>query len=232
MDSRQFLFDDSGSRRGFLRALGVVGLGVMTSWSAHAQPNPIGMPTNGSSRLFTFIGGEAGNWSITDTRRIAGDPWTPAEKLNVINAAVSDMGGAKWLLRGVISNERYVTRAHKNELVDRQEGLGRPDAVYAALIPIRKNAAWWALTQDERRAVFEEQSHHTAIGLKYLPAIARRLHHCRDLGTDEPFDFLTWFEFSKSNADAFDRLLAELRATKEWTYVERETEIRLVRDPD
>jgi len=46
------------------------------------------------------------------------------------------------------------------------------------------------LTQDERRAVFEEQSHHTAIGLKYLPATARRLHHCRDLGTEEPFDFL------------------------------------------
>jgi hypothetical protein len=83
------------------------------------------------------------------------------------------MGGAKWQLRGVISNERYVTRPDKNELVNRQEGLGRPDAVYAALIPIRKNAEWWALTQDERRAVFEEQSRHTAIGLKYLPAIAR-----------------------------------------------------------
>ena len=83
------------------------------------------------------------------------------------------MDGAKWQLRGVISNERYVTRPDKNELVNRQEGLGRPDALYAALIPIRKNAAWWALTQDERRAVFEEQSRHTAIGLKYLPAIAR-----------------------------------------------------------
>jgi hypothetical protein len=41
---------------------------------------------------------------------------------------------------------------------------------------------------------------------------------------------LTWFEFSKPNAEAFDRLLSELRATKEWTYVEREIEIRLVRD--
>ena len=26
-----------------------------------------------------------------------------------------------------------------------------------------------------------------------LPAIARRLHHCRDLGESEPFDFLTLF---------------------------------------
>ena len=202
----------------------------MASWSAYAQPNPSGMPITTSSRLFTFFGGETGDWSITDTRRIVGDPWTPATKLKVVNGAVSDMDGANWQLRGVISNERYVTRPDKNELVNRQEGLGRPDAVYAALMPIRKNAAWWALTQDERRAVFEEQSHHTAIGLKYLPAIARRLHHCRDLGTEEPFDFLTWFEFSKPNADAFERLLTELRATKEWTYVEREIEIRLVRD--
>ena len=73
---------------------------------------------------------------------------------------------------------------------------GRPTADRAALIPLRKNAAWWALTQDERRHIFEAQSHHTQIGLDYLPAIARRLHHCRDLGEPQPFDFLTWFEFA------------------------------------
>jgi hypothetical protein len=229
MDSQQFAFDHTVSRRGFLRTLGMAG-GLMASWSAAAQPGPLGVSNSANSRLFTFIGGETGNWSITDTRRITGDPWTPARKLTVVNGPASDLAGAKWLLRGVTSNERYVTRADKDDLVNRQEGLGRPDALRAALIPIRKTAAWWALTQDERRAVFEEQSHHTTIGLKYLPAVARRLHHSRDLGTDEPFDFLTWFEFSKSNADAFDRLLADLRATKEWAYVERETEIRLVRD--
>jgi hypothetical protein len=27
--------------------------------------------------------------------------------------------------------------------------------------------------------------------------VARRLHHCRDLGESEPFDFLTWFEYSR-----------------------------------
>ncbi|MDZ4852461.1 MAG: hypothetical protein SGI77_24495 [Pirellulaceae bacterium] len=44
------------------------------------------------------------------------------------------------------------------------------------------------MTQDERRAIFEERSHHISIGLKYLPAIARRLHHCRDFSEPEPFD--------------------------------------------
>ena len=63
------------------------------------------------------------------------------------------------------------------------------------------------------------------LGLDYLPAIARRLAHGRD--RQEEFDFLTWFEFAPSDAGAFDELLERLRATEEWSYVEREVEIRL-----
>lgn len=85
------------------------------------------------------------------------------------------------------------------------------------------------MAQDERRAVFEETSHHTALGLGFLPAIARRLHHCRDLG--EPFDFLTWFEFAPEHEATFDALVDAMRATREWAYVEREVDIRLTRDP-
>lgn len=84
------------------------------------------------------------------------------------------------------------------------------------------------MSQDERRAVFEARSHHTEIGLAYLPQIARQLHHSRDLG--EPFDFLTWFEFAPEHTPAFDKLLAQLRASEEWAYVEREIDIRLVKD--
>ena len=132
-----------------------------------------------------------------------------------------------WSLRGITSNERYVERAEKAALVARQEGLGRPASSCAALIPIRKSAAWWALTQDERREVFEAQSRHIGIGMAYLPAIARRLHHCRDLGPDEPFDFITWFEYAPADEAAFDDLLAALRASPEWAYVEREVDLRL-----
>jgi len=53
-----------------------------------------------------------------------------------------------------------------------------------------------------------------------------RLHQCRDLG--EPFDFITWFEYAPEHERDFDALLAELRAREEWTYVEREIDIRLV----
>ena len=123
-----------------------------------------------------------------------------------------------------------MTRLEKEQLLAKSPTLGRPGADCAVLIPIRKNAKWWALTQDERRAIFEEQSHHSQIGLDYLPAIARRLHHCRDLGEAEPFDFLTWFEFANTDTAEFDKLLARLRASEEWKYVEREVEVRLVRD--
>lgn len=67
-----------------------------------------------------------------------------------------------------------------------------------------------------------------AIGLEYLPGVARRLHHGRDLG--ERFDFLTWFEFAPEEAAGFEELVRRLGATEEWAYVEREVNIRLARD--
>jgi hypothetical protein len=63
--------------------------------------------------------------------------------------------------------------------------------------------------------------------MKYLPAIARKLFHCRDIG--QPFDFITWFEYSESDVSAFEALLAALRATEEWKYVDREVQINLKR---
>jgi hypothetical protein len=63
--------------------------------------------------------------------------------------------------------------------------------------------------------------------MEYLPAVARRLHHSRELG--EPFDFLTWFEYAPENAEAFEELVCRLRSTAEWRYVEREVDIRASR---
>lgn len=113
-------------------------------------------------------------------------------------AAARAGDGATWVLRGVTSNERYVTRHEHDELAAREEPLGRPESTRAALIPIKKSGAWWELAQDERRRIFEESSRHVATGLEYVPAVARRLHHGRDLA--EPFDFLTWFEFAPEDA--------------------------------
>lgn len=181
-------------------------------------------------RLFTFVAGDSGPWEVIKLNTVIGEPLPPAKRVDIVSGAVSELpAGTKWHLCGVTSNERYVTRNEKEQLLPRQVALGRPEATRAALIPIRKNAQWWALTQDERRAIFEETSHHIQIGLKYLPSIARRLHHCRDLAESQPFDFVTLFDYAEVDSTAFEDLVAELRATDEWKYVDREIDIRLVR---
>jgi len=186
-----------------------------------------------TARVFSFIGGENGLWRVVSLTPIVGEGLADVKRLNIIPDAETIVSeGTRWQLRGVTSNERYVTRGEHDLLVAKQPTLGRPHATCAALIPIRKTGAWWSLAQDERRRIFEESSKHVTSGLKYLPAIARRLHHCRDLGENEPFDFLTWFEFEPSNVAVFGELVAELRTTEEWIYVEREVDIRLERDLD
>lgn len=179
--------------------------------------------------LFTFIGGEIGNWKVARMESVVGTTLEPVARVNVYNGFLTTLPAkAKWILRGLVSYERYVTREEKNKLASVSPPLGRMEATCAALIPIHKSSAWWVLTPDERRTIFEERSHHIATGLKVLPAVARRLHHSRDLG--EPFDFVTWFEYAPKDSESFEELVMTLRRTEEWTYVDREIDIRLVRD--
>jgi hypothetical protein len=177
----------------------------------------------------SFLAGAEGEWRVQSVRAIVGEPLPLAAALRRVEGPgfLEPAAGhaPAWLLRGVRSNERYIERTEKIQLGAVQEGLGRPASRFGALIPLRKTAAWWDLPQDERRAIFEAKSRHIAIGSRFLPAIARRLYHGRDLG--EPFDFLTWFEFSQTDAGAFDELLGRLRETEEWRYVDHEVEVRL-----
>lgn len=181
-------------------------------------------------RLFTFVGGTQGSWLVAASKTIVGEPLTSVERLDIVSGDGTRLpGDFTWRLRGATSNERYVSRSEHDQLTAKQQALGRPQSNVAALIPIRKSAAWWALSQDERRTVFE-RSDHVPTGLKYLPAIARRLHHCRDLGENQPFDFLTLFDYSEADASAFEDLLGALRDTEEWRFVDREIDIRLLRE--
>ncbi|MCA1705858.1 MAG: chlorite dismutase family protein [Actinobacteria bacterium] len=160
---------------------------------------------------------------------IAGEPLPEAERLDVIvGGHLHASQTSLWRLRGIPSYDRYVNRRERDELDRVSPPLGRIQATQAALIPISKSLDWWTAPHDERREIFEEQSHHIATGLKYLPAVARRLYHGRDLS--EPFDFLTWFEFAPADSAAFEELVALLRNTREWNYIRREIDIRLIRD--
>ena len=180
----------------------------------------------------TFRGGQSGGWKVTSIARIKGETLPKVAALSVIASEAIALpllpSQTAWRLAGVASHLRYTEKAEKEQLAAVQAGLGRSEATQAALIPIRKSAAWWELTQDERRQIFEDKSHHISGTLKYLPAIARQLYHSRDLGV--PFDFLTWFEFAPEHAALFDELVAMLRATEEWNYVEREVDIRVERE--
>ena len=177
----------------------------------------------------TFRGGPSGAWRVTSLAPVLGEPLAAVRSLSVVHSQAIALpllpSSTAWRLAGTASHARYVERPEKERLAEVQAGLGRPEASCAALIPIRKSSAWWELTQEERRKIFEDKSRHIAASLKYLPMIARQLYHCRDLG--EPFDFLTWFEFAPEHTVLFDDLLGTLRATEEWIYVEREVDVRV-----
>jgi chlorite dismutase len=180
----------------------------------------------------TFRGGQSGAWRVTRLASVKGEPLPAARSLSISHSDAITLpllpSQNSWRLAGVASHVRYVERAESEKLTAAQAAIGRPEDRLAALIPIRKSAAWWELTQEERRRIFEDKSHHIASSMRFLPAIARQLYHCRDLG--QPFDFLTWFEYRLAHESLFEELVGMLRATEEWSYVEREVDVRVTRE--
>jgi hypothetical protein len=145
--------------------------------------------------LVSFIGGDEGEWRVTEVRTVKGEPLPVTSSVNVVESsprepAPMNPGPEGWVLRGVVSNLRYTTREEVKSMAEAgNPPLARPRATRAAMIPITKSDEWWAMTQEERCALIAE-SQHITVGKEYLPAVSRRLHHGRDLG--EPFDFVTW----------------------------------------
>ena len=89
---------------------------------------------------------------------VAGPGLSEVDRVTVVDGGDDTPADARWILRGATGHERYVERAEREALAARQEGLGRPSATRAALIPIRKSDAWWDLARDERRAIFEARA--------------------------------------------------------------------------
>ena len=72
-------------------------------------------------RLFTFIGGKTGPWRIASVKTIIGEPLAGAARLNVTpGSIVPEPIGTKWLLRGMTSNERYLTSEEKQLLAAKE----------------------------------------------------------------------------------------------------------------
>ena len=123
-----------------------------------------------SPLLVAFVASSSGSWRIDRINPVIGEGLPAADRLEMVERPRAQANNeAVWTLRGVTSNVRYTNQNEITALAERQQGLGRPAATRAALIPIRKNEAWWALAQDERRAIFEERSHHIASAWNTCP---------------------------------------------------------------
>jgi len=89
----------------------------------------------------TFAAGAIGSWAVDRVETIAGAPLAPTSRLEVFEGKTGSRldWSPAWVLRGVTSNERYVSRIEHDALVAKQEPLGRAASTPAALIPITKS---------------------------------------------------------------------------------------------
>jgi hypothetical protein len=109
-------------------------------------------------------------------------------------------------------------------------GRALPNAI---ILPIRKNADWWAMSELERHQYFYPHHDaksgrpvhgHAALGRDAAPKIYRRLYH-NPLGPGRPgeWDFVTYFECEDHHLELFDATLNAMRDVSknpEWNFVE------------
>lgn len=78
---------------------------------------------------------------------------------------------------------------------------------YAVMIPVKKDAAWWNMTDEQRLKEMEIHTHPT---LQYLVNVKRKLYHSTGLSDT---DFITYFE--TNDLGAFNNLLISLAKVPE-----------------
>jgi len=143
---------------------------------------------------------------------------------------------------GVTQELKYTDQDTLNRLKElapkRGDGEAQPHGV---VLPLSKTPEWWAMTLEKRQSYFfqhpetfgKEQLGHNAVGFKYISRIFRKLYHSRFI--DNRQDFVTYFEYADSDAEAFEKLLEGLRDPKvnpEWKFVEEKPLLHGRRVPD
>jgi hypothetical protein len=133
---------------------------------------------------------------------------------------------------GATQSLNYTNEPQRRELDAHSRSEVEPsEETVAVMIPIRKSPQWWGLAQDQRQTYFQTRGQyqgHTAIGLRYVDRVYRKLYHSRYFNPPNPYDFLTYFEFNRAHTEDFKSLLAELRdptRNPEWTHIDLEYEI-------
>ena len=109
------------------------------------------------------------------------------------------------LLHGMTKKANYVPAFSEQLKTDLK--AASESGPYAAVIPIRKDAEWWALPQEQRVSMMQE---HTEAALPYHKTVKRKLYHSTGL---DDVDFITYFETAK--LDDFQSLVLSLQKVKE-----------------
>ena len=187
--------------------------------------------------------GRLNRYSVRDIVRVVGEPPMGLSQgwrmLRIESSAPIQVAegpksakGQMVTYAGVTQHLHYTNENQREELDTHSRGEFEPsNDTTAVLIPIGKSAQWWRLAQDVKQTYFkktETYEGHTAIGLKYVDRVYRKLYHSKYTGPSLPYDFLTYFEFQSIHEDDFKLLLAELRDTErnpEWAFVGLEYEI-------
>jgi chlorite dismutase len=115
-------------------------------------------------------------------------------------------------LVGVTKGLNYITKDQSGDLNAAlfQTPYSKGPPKYSVVVPIKKSAAWWNLSQEKRRALLEE---HTRVTLEYLPSVKRKLYHSTGLCDA---DFITYFE--TEDLGTFNALMIALARVEENTY--------------
>ena len=112
------------------------------------------------------------------------------------------------ILNGLTKKATYVPGFPDQIKSDLQAPSDDPGLMpYAVVIPIRKDAEWWAFDQEKRTALMLE---HTGAALPYLKTVKRKLYHSSGL---DDIDFITYFETAKM--EDFHELILALEKVKE-----------------
>lgn len=115
-------------------------------------------------------------------------------------------------LVGMTKDLNYITKDKSPNLNAGLTGATYSDATprYAFVIPVKKNADWWNLTDEQR---LKEMDTHTLPTLANLVNVKRKLYH--STGLDDT-DFITYFE--TADLGAFNNLMLALAKVPENKY--------------
>ena len=115
-------------------------------------------------------------------------------------------------LVGMTKALNYITKDKSPNLNAGLTGATYSDATprYAFVIPVKKNADWWNLTDEQR---LKEMETHTLPTLANLANVKRKLYH--STGLDDT-DFITYFE--TADLGAFNNLMLALAKVPENKY--------------